>query len=359
MGSNCCKVLVTGGSGFIGLNLIRGLVARGHQVVSLSRSGASARDMHRLLGDKAGMVRAEAIDVRNATELAASVEAARPDVVIHSAAMITLGGDEQPQFAQTVATNTQATVSVLEATRKTGAKKALYISSAGIYGARRNLRPLSETEHPHLPGLYAISKYAGELLWRRYASVFGMDARIARISCAYGPWERVRSSRSVVSDICTWCLAALEGQAVDEPSDLPRDYTYVDDTVDGLLKVALADRTRYPLYNVACGRLYWRSEALATMAELVPGFQYRIGPWSEGKPKWNPPRGPLMIERLSREFSFSPTVSLREGLQRQLDWLRAESGQSPNSGDAAIPIRRLSSSNEAPVLQNEFRRTRA
>jgi UDP-glucose 4-epimerase len=321
------RVALTGASGFLGLNLLAGLLNSDSSVTAISRHPEEAEDLIRVVRRPLAAT-SERADVNDTNALVAILEQARPDVLIHSAAITPIREDlEREGFAETVQTNILGSVSVLEAARRCGVRIVVYVSSGTVYGNRTSLRPLLETDRTTPSGVYGITKQSAERLWLRHAELFERAARVVRVSVPYGPWERPSRSRGVTSPMPKWCRSALEGRGVREPVDIARDFTYVEDTVTGILRVAFSPRTRHHIYNVSSGNLYWYSDVLPILATLHPGFIYEVGPKLSRGSVAVPRRGPLSIARVATEFEWQPAFSLEQGLRKYLAWIEKH----PNS----------------------------
>lgn len=314
--------LLTGGSGFIGLNIAQGLVKRGIRVISLSRTLPNALDASQIAASGSGDLDLLQADINDGAAVRSIMSRLQPELVIHAAAVTPLGPeDESANFQSTIGTNVGGTAAVLEAAAHSRARRFIYVSSSAVYGGRRSLRPLTEVAAVRPTRTYGITKYAGELLSLRYGSLHNISVTVVRIQSPYGPWEQERTSRPVASPVHNWCLAAIGGTSTSEPINLPRNWTFVRDAVDGLLAVALSERPQHRLYNVASSRLYWYSDVLSILKDLVPEFTYQIGPKRRASAA-DDIRGPLAVERIRDEFSWSPSVTLKEGLQLTLEWMR-------------------------------------
>lgn len=317
------RVLLTGASGFVGLNLISGLVSSGCRVTAVARN---INDDYLAAAGAGGVVKAFRADIRDTAAVSQAIHDAVPDVLIHAAGVTPLGEQlELEEFEAAVSINVAGTASVLEAARDTGVPRLVYVSSATIYGWRRTLRPLRESDIARPSSTYGVTKYSAELLWKRHGELSRRDHRVVRISSPFGPWERPTDSRPLVSPLPRWCQAAVQGGRIEEPTNVARDFTYIDDTVDGVIAVALAPTTRRRTYNVSTGELYWYSDVLRYLKEAFPAFTYTVGPASTGDDARLPQRGPLSLDRISRDLGWVPKVSLRDGLAKYAKWLRQTS----------------------------------
>jgi nucleoside-diphosphate-sugar epimerase len=316
-------VLVTGGEGFVGMHVVRGLAAAGERVVSLGIGEGLGEVGQAFLGGLGEQVVFENGDV---TDLMSVERVARDhsvDEIVHGAAVTAIGATERAAAHDAAMVNVGGTATVLEAARVRGVRRLVYLSSAMVYGAGEPTVSLGEDREPRPLGIYALTKHAGESLVVRYADLFGLDVGILRLSAPYGPLERPTESRSLMSPIFGWCRAALAGQAVALDADLERDFTFVGDTADAVVRAVRARALPERVYNVAGGVNVRFSEVLAILAGLCPGFAVARGtrPDEEESFFQASRRGPLAIARARRDLGWHPQTSLVDGLQTYLDWL--------------------------------------
>lgn len=313
-------ILVTGGTGFVGLHVIAALAQAGEPLVSWSTRGNPAPDAERFLGSAAARVTWVRGDILDLDGLRAAVRTHGVHGIIHGAAVTAIGDSERDKAYQAVRVNVGGTAAALEAGRLEGVSRFLYISSATVYGAGNPGVPLLE-ETPCAPrGIYAITKHAAEEIVLRYRSLFGLQAAVLRISAPYGPLEQATAGRDLLSPLYTWCHAARCGQRVVIHKDLERDFTYVRDIANGIRLAWEAPTLQSPVYNLAAGRNVKFSDVLGALAELRPGFTYEITPGGGGFFEESL-RGPLAIGLAAGELGFAPRVGLREGLSEYLAWL--------------------------------------
>jgi len=194
-----------------------------------------------------------------------------------------------------------------------------------VYGNGPAAIALREDAELRPSSTYGTSKLMAELVCRQHQSLWEgqPEVRIVRISSPYGDWERIRESRPGTSEICTWAYQATQGSRLKALPDGARDFTYVGDAVDGILKVALAAETRHDTYNVASGRLVSFAEVKRAIISLRPAAAGDAEAGHNDATR-EPPRlsrGPLSVDRIRDEFGFQAATALPEGLRRYLDWI--------------------------------------
>ncbi len=316
------SVMVTGGTGFVGIHVTARLAQSGESVVALSAEGGLDDVARDFLGPAREQVTCVKGDVLDPDTLRAAMERHGVDRVIHGAA-ITAIGDLEPEAARQAAlVNVGGTATVLEAARLTGVKRFVYLSSASVYGATDPGIPLEEEALLRPDGIYGITKRAGEEIVRRYFELFDMDGTTLRLSAPYGPLERPNPMRTVMSPVFHWCRAALRGDAVELADDLERDFTYVSDTARCVVLTLRAPSPRHRVYNASCGENLRFSDILAALARVRPGFRFRLKEGGALSPFFRDSlRGPLSIKRAEEDLGFVPRYDIERGLSRYLEWL--------------------------------------
>ncbi len=312
------RIVVTGGAGFIGSHLCEALLARGHEVVALDNlddfydpAVKRANLAQALSSERFTFVEGDIRD-REAVErvLSGNVEA-----VVHLAARAGV----RPSIADPVLyeqVNVHGTTVLLEACRRRGVRRFVFGSSSSVYGNNRKV-PFSESDpvdHPISP--YAATKRAGELLCHTYHHLFGMDVTCVRLFTVYGPRQR--------PDLAIHKFARLmeAGRPVPVFGDgsMRRDFTYIDDIVDGLCR-ALERCAGYHLYNLG------ESQPVSVM-ELVAGLEKALGRKAVIEHHPQPPgdvdQTYADVTLARRELGYEPKTDLADGLARFVAWLRSQ-----------------------------------
>jgi len=306
------RVLVTGGAGFIGSHMVRGLLARGDGVTVLDNfCTGSAANLEGLDGDLR-VIEGSIVDPK---AVAGACEGARG--IIHLAALPSVSRSVEAPLESHEATCTGALVVLDEARRK--GLRVVYAGSSSAYGdqdceyKREDLR-----EAPMSP--YAAAKLAGELYCRSFAKVYDLPVVVTRFFNVFGPRQVPDSPYSGV--VAAFCFALLRGTAprIDGDGGQTRDFTYVDDVVQGVLKSLDADTRGCHTVNIACGQTH-------SVLELLNILKQHAG--STVEPAFAPPRtGDVRnsladISRARELLGFAPTITFAEGLRRTYDWYRS------------------------------------
>ncbi|MFN8496378.1 MAG: NAD(P)-dependent oxidoreductase [Anaerolineae bacterium] len=319
-------VLVTGAAGFVGINLVRRFAEAGQPVVALARR-APDDAAQRFLTDVAERVTWVNVDVRDRAGLIRVCRENAVEVVVHAATITAPLPVEKADPAAIVDVNLGGTLNALEAARLAGARRFVFISSTAVYGAPADpTEAILETRPLAISSLYTICKQAAEAMCRRYTELFGLSTVVGRLGTAYGPMERATLSRSGMSAVYLLAHAALRGErARVYAPQRHRDFCYIDDVADAFVRLALADRPTWDVYNVAGDRAYRVAEALDALASLAPGFAWAEADAETADVVTLPPsvRGNLDMSRLRDDCGFVPRFTLADGLAAYLAWLQS------------------------------------
>ena len=315
------KVLVTGAAGFIGSHLCEALMRRGDSVVGYDSfddfydPAIKRRNVQALVGnDKFSLVEG---DIRDSdavrTALGDGVE-----MIVHLAARAGVRPSiEQPLLYQDV--NINGTMVLLEACRTAGIEKFVFASSSSVYGNNKKV-PFAESDrvdHPISP--YAATKKAGELICHTYHHLYNLDITCLRFFTVYAARQR--------PDLAIHKFARLieAGQPIPVFGDgsMMRDFTYIDDIIDGVLRAM--DRCEgYHIYNLG------ESQPI-TLSDLISSIEEALG--KEAVIDRRPPQ-PGDVQRtyadvtLARsDLGYEPSTSIRAGLARFVEWLRRDSNE--------------------------------
>ena len=308
------RVLVTGGAGFIGSNLVLRLLHDGHEVRVLDDLCTGYREN---VPDAAELVVGDVADeaiVRTAME---GVE-----VVFHQAARRSvIGSVEHPLRTDTA--NVHGTLAILDAARTAGARRVVSASSSSVYGGAEQM-PTPETA-PLIPrSPYAVSKLAGEQYCRVYSELHGLESVSLRYFNIYGPRQRPDSAYAAVIPLFIEALAEGRRPTVHGDGGQSRDFTFIDDAVDANLAAATAPASACSgkAYNVAGGHRY----SLLEMLEILGRIQGVVA-----EPEFTDSRAGDVrhseadISAAASDLAYRPSVTFEAGLQRTVDWFRARS----------------------------------
>ena len=310
------RILVTGAAGFIGSTLADRLLAEGREVVgfdSFDPFYPEAEKRRNLAGaGRRPGFRLERGDIRDAAALDRVVAAARPEAIVHLAALAGVRGSlERP--AEYADVNVTGTSVVLAAAVRRGGPRVVFASSSSVYGERPGgpFRESDPVERPVSP--YAATKRAGELVAHTFHHAFGLSVTCARIFTAYGPRQRPDLA------IRKFAERMRRGQPIPiygDGSSL-RDFTYVDDLVEGLVRAVDRD-LGFAILNFGAGR----QVALLDVVKLLEaelGVAARIE-WLPAQ-RGDVPRTWADTTAAREALGYAPRVALEEGIRHFARWL--------------------------------------
>lgn len=305
------RILVTGGSGFIGSHLVRRLLNEAAEVAVVVRYGNIMKN-ERLLPFWDDLRILEA-DLRNRGALEVAIGAFRPERVFHLAAYNHVGSSFT-QFEECFDVNAKGTANLLDVCR--GAERFLYVSTSEVYGHQEHV-PFVESMTPEPISPYGITKYAGELYCRMHQRM-GASPQIAivRPFNTFGPYQ---STKAVIPELILGCLRG--GPILTTKGEQTREFNYVEDIVEGmLLAMEKAGEVLGPV-NLATGKEVAIRDLIAKIVDITQtSARVEIGAL---------PYRPTEIWRMcadatrARELiGWNSGISLEEGLQRTVDWFR-------------------------------------
>lgn len=268
------EVLVTGATGFVGLNLLHTLAEDGHRVIGVADGPLPQLAVDSLMRTAAPPVM-ELLDIRDGASVSEVVSRYRPNVVIHAAA-VTAGAERERTDARTIVdVNVGGTQSVLDACRKNEVGRIVHVSSGAVYGAATfGIETLDETTLVEPTGLYGITKLAAEQLARRHAELHDADVVIGRLSAVFGPWEYATGVRDFMSPMLQLVQAAENGETCRYVEDAPRNWVYAPDAARAIVGLALAPTPRFACYNVCPEERGSVAQLIGRLAMTTPSAEF-------------------------------------------------------------------------------------
>ena len=300
------RVLVFGGTGFVGLNIAVALLESGHAVTLFDRAGlppAAATEF----ADHADRLTAIQGDVTD-RQLVEEVIAAGYQAIILGAA-ITAGPEREATDPETILrVNLLAQLPILTAARRSGVERIINLSSAAAYGTSAFQNAPLDEETPCDPvSLYAITKFASEKVAVRLAALWQCEIISVRLSAVFGPWERATGVRDTLSAQAQ-ILAAMQGgrEAVLVRPGV-RDWIYAVDVAEAVTLLIEAERPKHPLYNISTGVEWSALQWGGALAALHPGLICRLAEAGEA-PTVDlhslADRASLSVARMAQEFGW-------------------------------------------------------
>jgi len=311
------SVLVTGGAGFIGSHLVGHLLETGWNVTTIDNFDpfyAREDKLLNLSGYRARRnLRVLELDVRNYPELIAHA-AGRYDVIVHLAAKAGV----RPSIADPgdyVETNVNGTQNMLSFARHCGTPQFVFASSSSVYGVNPRV-PWSEDDHVLMPiSPYAATKVSGELLGHVYAQLFGIRFIALRFFTVYGPRQR--------PDLAIHRFARMMEQRLPIPvfgdGSTRRDYTYVEEVVQGIAAAMQYDRTPFEVINLGSHRTVALTELIETLEDaLGVKAALRYEPEQPG----DVPQTYADVTKARALLGFEPRMPFPTGIENFARWLR-------------------------------------
>ena len=310
------KVLVTGGAGFIGSHLVERLLAEGHQVAILDDFNdfydpEIKRGNIAAVADKITVHRADLRDARAVREVFHREEFG---TVIHLAARAGVRPSiGHPQLYYDV--NVGGTLHLLEAAREVGIDRFIFASSSSVYGLAKTV-PFSEDLHlTQTVSPYAATKIAGEFLCSTYSHLYRMRVVALRFFTVYGPRQRPDLA------IHKFTRRIWKGEGIDQFGDgtTRRDYTYIDDIIQGVMASLGYDGPLFDIFNLGESETIQLKDLIAAI-EAALGRKAKINLLPE-----QPGDVPLTcadIAKARRLLGYQPTTPLHVGLPRFIEWFQ-------------------------------------
>jgi UDP-glucose 4-epimerase len=315
------KILVTGGVGFIGSNLVDALVKDNDVVVLDDFSTGKRENLQDALdkpatADRLRVVEGSILDNALVQSLVADV-----DVIYHLAVQCLRICFDRPHTVHEV--NATGTLNLLEAAHRLnpGLERFVYCSSSEAYGTAKTV-PMNENTHPMEPTtVYGASKLAGELYTRAYYTTYGMPAMILRPFNTYGYREHYEGASGEV--IPRFVVRILNGlpPVIFGDGSATRDFTFVTDTVEALIRAGECDDFLGQAVNLAYGREVSIREIAERLLKLLGREDLQIE-WQPERPG-DVHRHYADVARLQAGTGYKPSIDIEAGLERYIAWFRA------------------------------------
>lgn len=312
------KILVTGGAGFIGSNVVDGYIQAGHEVLVVDN----------LFTGKRSNVNSEArfyeMDIRS-TDMGQLMETNRPNILCHHAAQISVP-DSVSKPLEDAEINILGLINLLESAVKYNVKKVIFISSGGAIYGEASEYPTSESCNPKPFSPYAVSKYSSEHYLAYYRHQYGLDYTTLRYANIYGPRQIPHAEAGVVAifmDNLIKGKSSVLNHFPDDDDGMVRDYCYVGDVVKANLKAL--ERGSGDCFNIGTGlgtkTLTLYNIIYEAFKELKPGVSEKMS--VPAKKKARPgdlTRSCLVVDKARRIMGWSPETTLEKGIRLTLDW---------------------------------------
>jgi UDP-glucose 4-epimerase len=312
------RALVTGGAGFIGHHLVRGLVDRGDEVTVLDDLSTGKRHRLEPVIDRVRFVEASILD-----DIALDEAMTSAQVVFHEAALPSVARSfESPLLSNNV--NATGTIGVMIAARKHRVRRVILAGSSSVYGVPATV-PCTESMPARPVSPYGASKLAAEHYLHTLGKAWGIETLALRYFNVFGPGQDPSSEYAAV--VPRFVTAVLEGRRphINGDGGVTRDFTYVDNVIDANLRAAEPSSPSGLTCNVACGS---RTSLLELLDVISTAARRSVDP------TFGPPRHGDIIHSmaditLARErIGYEVQVPFREGVERTVEWFSGQSALS-------------------------------
>jgi UDP-glucuronate 4-epimerase len=334
------RVLVTGAAGFIGMHLSERLAREGNEVFGVDNLNSyydvSLKKSRLSLLDRSENFSFMETDIRDEKALSTAFNTSDPHCVVHLAAQAGVRYSiENPR--EYVSTNVSGTLNILEECKRKMLSHLVYASSSSVYGASNDLPFSIKSSANHPVSLYAATKKATEMMAHSYSDLFGLRTTGLRLFTVYGPWGRPDMA------LFTFTRKIISGEPIDvyNHGEHRRDFTYIDDIVDGICKVLSStpeastgvqiidsnpsiSRAPFQIYNLG-------NSQPVKLLELIEILSHALG--LEVKTNMldaqlgDVPDTLADITESVRDFGYSPETDIREGVESFVKWYREYYGQ--------------------------------
>ncbi len=338
------KVLLTGAAGFIGMHCAERLLARGDWVIGVDNLNdyyeVSLKESRLARISSHGNFSMHRISVEDRANMVALFASEKPDRVIHLAAQAGVRYSIENPHAY-IDANLQGFMNILEGCRHNKVEHLVYASSSSVYGGNEKM-PFSENhivDHP--VSLYAATKKANELMAHTYSHLYGMPTTGLRFFTVYGPWGRPDMA------LFKFTKAMLDGAPIDvfNSGRMIRDFTYIDDIVEGVIRVLdkvaapnpnfdplspdpQSSHAPFRIFNIGNGNPTPLMDYIAALEEALGiKAQKKMMPMQPG----DVPATSADTTELREGAGFAPNTDVRDGVKKFVDWYVAYHGR--NSAD--------------------------
>jgi UDP-glucose 4-epimerase len=306
------KILVTGGAGFVGSNLVYSLVNEGAKVTVLDDFFTGKIENLSRSEGKYDLVRGSVTDRELIRDLVAKSE-----IIFHLAARNIIASTRNPY--EDYQTNIGGTLNILLAVREFHLKRVVYTSSVSVYGNPRYL-PINEDDHISLLTPYAVSKFGGEGYCQAFYESYGTPVVVVRYSNVYGTMQDPNNPYCGV--VAKFMQRAKTGLAPEIHGDgqQTRDFTFIDDAIEATIMAGLSPKAEGEVFNIGTGL----ETDINTLAQIILDlYNLNLEPIHiDRRDIDNIRRRVVNIEKIRKTIRWVPSYTLKDGLSQTLKWFQ-------------------------------------
>ena len=307
------KVLVTGGAGFIGSNIVKKLLELGYFVRVVDNFSTGKREnIKEFLGNSNfELIEGDISNIETAKKVVKGM-----DFILHEAAIPSVPRSINNPFASNKS-NIDGTLNILIAARDEKTKKLVYAASSSIYGDSLKL-PKQENDPINPISPYALTKFAGEKYCQLFSKLYGLPTVCLRYFNVFGPKQDPNSQYSAVIPKFIKSVLKNESPTIYGDGNQSRDFTYVDNVVEGNI-LASQSKISGEVINIACG-------GKTSLNDLLKYIDQILG--KNIKPVYDKPRlGDVKdsladISKAEKMLNYKPEIEIKEGLKKTIEWLK-------------------------------------
>ena len=310
---NCKKVLVIGGSGFIGAHLCKALSSLDIETTLFSKSADKIKKL-----DFSKKLRLIKGDIQDYKSVEYSIKG--KDCIINLASVVNHYSDFNPYLDLDV--NCRGQINVLEARKKINPNsKYIFIGSRTQFGTvgKKNL-PVKEDDYQRPISLYGIHKQTAENYCNLYKKAFGIDSIILRLPQVYGPSLTCSDTHSIINKFISKALNDEEFQVNGYGKDL-KDFVYIDDVVDLIIKV-LQSEVKEGIFNVGAGKGTSLIRIAKRIVKICGSGSYKAVPFPKSIEKFELGSFYFDISKVKRQFKWKPRIGICHGLRKTVEFCR-------------------------------------